>query len=473
MLSYFCRLSSYAITSLNPILSVQTDDSKTSQWLRTIQQHVTPTTLLLTLAVVALTAALATRIQLQPNNAAAALAIGQMEKALPTKPESRWDFPLNELRIEEYVLKRGDALGSVLQQKGLTPLQVAAVVESAKGVFNIHSLRIGKSLHFLYRQKGEDGKPMYLVHEPSPYEYVVFHLHDQPCVEVVKRPVTVQTCTSAGEVKSNLWQALMESGLNDNLADAMIDALSASVDFYRQKVGDRFRVLYERDFVEGKPVGTGKILVAVYERDAKSYYAFRFERENGKAEYYDYDGRPARKAFLKAPVKYSRISSRFSLSRLHPILGYHRPHFGTDYAAPHGTPIIAVGDGIVTEATQRGGNGKYVRIRHDKTYETQYLHMSGFAAGIRPGARVVQGQVIGYVGATGLATGPHVCFRFWKNGQQVDHLRLNLPQPEPISGPLLEAFQQERDRLLEQINTTPLESRDRTSSKPAVNNTAP
>ncbi len=455
MPSYFCRVSFTHSSSLNPILSVQTDDSKTAQWLRIICQAITPTTLILALAAFGLAANLATRVSLQPSSAAAALAVSKMAYASAAPTESRWDFPSDQLRVEERLLKRGDALGVILQQKGFTPQEIAAVVESARAVFGIQSLRIGKSLHFLHRQKGRDARPMYMVYEPSPYEYVVFHLHDQPCVEVVKRPVTVETCTSVGEIKSNFWQALMESGLNDHLADAMIDVLSASVDFYRQKVGDRFKVLYERDVVEGQPVGSGKILAAVYERDGKPYYAFRFQREDGKIEYYDYDGRPARKAFLKAPVKYSRISSRFSMNRLHPILGYNRPHFGTDYAAPHGTPIIAVGDGIVTEATQRGGNGKYVRIRHDKVYETQYLHMSGFAPGIRPGARVVQGQTIGYVGSTGLATGPHVCFRFWKNNQQVDHLRLNLPQPEPISGPLLEAFKAERDRLLERLGAIP------------------
>ncbi|MCS6929934.1 MAG: peptidoglycan DD-metalloendopeptidase family protein [Saprospiraceae bacterium] len=365
--------------------------------------------------------------------------------------KGRWNFPLRQLRLEEYSLKRGDALATILQQKGFSPQEISLIVESARGVFSMHSLRTGKPLYLIYRKRRDNGKPLYAVYEPSPYEYIVFHLYDQPCVEVIKRDIKVETRVAAGEVQSNLWHALVESGLKDDLADAMIDALAVSVDFYRQKIGDRFKVLYEQDMVEGQPVGSGKILVAVYEREGKSYYAFRFSPSEGKTEYYDYDGRPARKAFLKAPVKYSRISSRFSMNRLHPILGYRRPHFGTDYAAPYGTPILAVADGVVTEATQRGGNGKYVRIRHDKVYETQYLHMSSFARGIRPGVRVVQGQVIGYVGATGLATGPHVCFRFWKNGQQVDHLRLNLPQPEPISGQLWEAFKARRDSLLEQL----------------------
>ncbi len=386
------------------------------------------------------------------ETSAAAVALGEVTSSAEACAEYRWDFPLHQFEMEEHTLRRGDALGVLLQQRGLNAREVAALVESAKGIFDISSLRMGKSLYLLRPKKGGQNRPWFMVYEPSPYEYYVFHLHDQPCVEMVKRPVVVETRTAAGEIKTSLWQALIQSGMNDNLADAMIDALAASVDFYRQKVGDRFKVLYEQDYVEGQAVGSGKLLAALYERDGKTYYAFRFCREDGKPEYYDYDGRPARKAFLKAPVKYSRISSRFSMNRLHPILGYKRPHFGTDYAAPHGTPIIAVADGIVTEATQKGGNGKYVRIRHDKVYETQYLHMSGFASGIRPGARVSQGQVIGYVGATGLATGPHVCFRFWKNGQQVDHLRLNLPQPEPITGALLEAFKQERDRLLERLN---------------------
>ncbi len=432
---------------------VQADESKVSEqpnkW-RHLFQHPLLLADVMVIGSIVIAATISRLASEKPHTASVS------ETTLSEEPVSyRWNFPISQFRIEEHLLQRGDALGAILLQKGLSPQEATAVVESCRGVFPLTSLRMGKCLYFLCRQKGGDAKPWFMVYEPSPYGYVVFQLRDVPCVETVSRPIKIETRTAAGTVKTNLWQALTDSGLNDNLADALIDALAASVDFYRQKVGDRFRVLYEQDVVEGQPVGSGRILAAVYERDQKAHYTFRFNKEDGKVEYYDYEGRPARKAFLKAPVKYSRISSRFSRSRLHPILGYHRPHFGTDYAAPYGTPIIAVADGVVVEATQRGGNGKYVRIRHDKVYETQYLHMSGFAAGIRPGARVVQGQTIGYVGSTGLATGPHVCFRFWKNGQQVDHLRLNLPQPEPISGPLLDAFKVERDRLLERLQAIP------------------
>ena len=210
-----------------------------------------------------------------------------------------------------------------------------------------------------------------MVYEPSPYEFVLFQLEEPYKVEVIKRDVVTEVKASSGVLETNFWQALTDNGLSDELADGMIDVLASSVDFYRQKVGDRFKVVYEQHYVEGEPVGTGKIIAAVYQRDEKESFAFRFEKEDGKTEYYDYDGRPARKAFLKAPVKYSRISSRYSRSRLHPILKYRRPHFGTDYAAPYGTPIIAVAEGVVTEAGRRGGNGNYVKIRHAGSYETQ------------------------------------------------------------------------------------------------------
>jgi murein DD-endopeptidase MepM/ murein hydrolase activator NlpD len=232
----------------------------------------------------------------------------------------------------------------------------------------------------------------------------------------------------------------------------MIDVLAHYVDFYHQKQGDKFKIVYEKHLVEGKEVGTGKILAALYEREGKQFYAFNYETQGESCKYFDIEGRPAKKAFLKSPVKFSRISSRYSLNRLHPILGYSRPHFGTDYAAAHGTPILAIADGTILEATRRGGNGNFVKMRHDGTYESQYLHMSHFAKGIKPGVRVTQGQTIGFVGSTGLATGPHCCFRFWKNGKQVDHTRLDLPTALPMKGAALEAFNVERDRFLQMLN---------------------
>lgn len=370
----------------------------------------------------------------------------------------RWGFATDEFHLFDLELKSGDVLGEILMKQGLTYPQVNTIVENCKGTFNITSMRMGRKLNFLSFVQGQS--PDYMVYEPSPYEYVLFQLKEPFQINLVKRDVKTVIASASGVLETNFWQALMDNGLSDELADGMIDVLSTSVDFYHQKQGDRFKVVYEQHYVEGEPVGTGKIIAAVYERDGKEYYAFNFEKEGEKTTYFDFDGRPARKAFLKSPLKYSRISSRYNLHRLHPILGYHKAHLGTDYAAPKGTPIMAVAEGTVLEATRRGGNGNFVKIRHDGTYQTQYLHMSGFAKGIRPGARVAQGQTIGYVGSTGLATGPHVCFRFWKNGREVDHLRLNLPQPEPIKGAVLEEFKVVRDQLIRQLNAVPYRTHD-------------
>lgn len=392
----------------------------------------------------------------QTESATPAAAIAVLPSAFSTPLEAqnlRWGFFLDEYTLSQRELQRGDVFGKILMEQGLSYPQVNKLVENCKDKFKINGLRVGKTLHLLARQPNE--APEMMIYEPSPYEYTVFQLKEPYEVTVVKRDVRTEIVAASGVLETSFWQALTDNGLSDELADGMVDVLASSVDFYHQKQGDRFKVVFEQHYVQGQAVGTGKIIAAVYERDGKESYAFHFKKEGQKTDYFDYDGRPARKAFLKAPVKFSRISSRYNLNRLHPVLGYHKAHLGTDYAAPYGTPIIAVAEGKVVEATRRGGNGNFVRIRHDGAYETQYLHMSGFARGIRPGTRVAQGQTIGYVGSTGLATGPHVCFRFWKNGRQVDHLRLNLPQPQPITGEVFEEYKIVRDDLLKLLNGVP------------------
>jgi murein DD-endopeptidase MepM/ murein hydrolase activator NlpD len=442
-------------------------DSKSEPWLRRTKQFFAKRTSLIA-AGAALTAGIfaATLTYLETNRTKASAAVQTIAikpNALPLETQNlRWGFFMDEYTLSEKQLQRGDVLGAILmEQAGLSYPQVNKLVESCKDKFKINSLRVGSSLRFLSRQAGQ--APEKMIYEPSPYQYTVFNLKAPYEVEVIKRDVQTEIVAASGVLETSFWQALTDNGLSDELADGMIDVLASSVDFYHQKQGDRFKVVFEQHYIQGQAVGTGKIIAAVYAREGKESYAFHFQKEGQKTDYYDFEGRPARKAFLKAPVKVSRISSRFNMNRLHPILGYHKAHLGTDYAAPHGTPIIAVAEGTILEATRRGGNGNFVRIRHDGAYETQYLHMSGFARGIRPGTRVAQGQTIGYVGSTGLATGPHVCFRFWKNGRQVDHLRLNLPQPLPITGQLFEEYKIVRDDLVKLLNSVPYHTHEELS----------
>lgn len=389
--------------------------------------------------------------------------------AYPEVPEVlRWGLPLSHYQLTETELQRGDVLGEILMKQGITYPQVAKLVGNCRGKFNVSSMRVGKKLRFLADR--QTGTAAFMVYEPSPYEYAVFQLTEPFETTVTKREVETRQIAASGVLESSFWQALTDNGLDDELADGMIDVLASSVDFYHQKQGDRFKVVFEQHYVEGKPVGTGSILAALYERADKQYYAFHYDKPSERTKYFDFEGRPARKAFLKSPVKFSRISSRYSQNRLHPILGYNRPHFGTDYAAPYGTPIMSVAEGTVLEAARRGGNGNFVKIRHDGTYQTQYLHMSSFAKGIRPGAHVGQGQIIGYVGATGLATGPHCCFRFWKSNKEVDHLRLDLPSPDPMKGADFQAFVQVRCQMMQLLDGVVYRSHEELSgeSKPIL-----
>ncbi|MEZ4984303.1 MAG: peptidoglycan DD-metalloendopeptidase family protein [Saprospiraceae bacterium] len=283
-------------------------------------------------------------------------------------------------------------------------------------MFNLLSLRAGNPLIFLAKDSTQAVD--YMVYEPSVYEYIVFDFKKQT-VEKVEREVSSSVETASGIIEGSLWTAMVDRGYSYELTAKMEDALQWSVDFHHLQKEDEFRLVYEQKFVEGKPVSVGNVLAAEYTSGDTTFYSIFFDHGASSAEtgYYDLEGKPMNAGFLRAPVKYARISSYYSLNRLHPVLKYNRPHYGTDYAAPYGTPIIAVGNGVVTHAERKGGNGNYVKIRHNETYETQYLHMQKFGKESAPGSAFAR-QVIGYVGSTGLATEPHVCFRFWKNGNR-------------------------------------------------------
>jgi murein DD-endopeptidase MepM/ murein hydrolase activator NlpD len=261
--------------------------------------------------------------------------------------------------------------------------------------------------------------------------------------QVERAPIEydVRTERVSGVITSNLYAAVDAAGESPELAVRLAEIFAWDIDFIRDiREGDTFTVLAEKRSRDGQPAGYGRILAAMFINQGQVYKGFLFETAEGQAHFYDENGRSMRKAFLKTPLDFARITSGFSRKRFHPVLGVNRPHLGTDYAAPTGTPIKSVGDGVITVLTRNNASGNYITIRHNNSYETSYLHMSRFASGLKRGSRVRQGQVIGYVGQTGWATGPHVCFRMKKNGQHINPVKLKTPPAEGVPQDRREAF---------------------------------
>ncbi len=364
---------------------------------------------------------------------------------------SRLLYGFHDQGLDYYVgtIEKNEVLSELLGRFGVPFDRVFDIANKAKDIFPVESIRTGKSYAIVSTDTCFN--PDVFVYEPNDFELIHYDLRDSGHVEVIRRDVDTVVQTGAGIIEGSLWVAMQNQGISPELIDRMEDALAWTVDFYHIQKGDRFKLIYESYFIDGKRAGTGKLLAAEYQSGEDKVYSFLFKSPIYDG-FYDEQGRPMKKSFLKSPVRYGRISSRYNLRRRHPVRNRVMPHLGTDYAAPRGTPIMAVADGVVTIARFKRNNGNYVKIRHDKNYETQYLHMMKFAKGIKPGKRVKQGETIGYVGKTGLATGYHVCFRFWKNGRQVNHLREKFPKPEPMAATELPAFYALRDSMMQQLD---------------------
>ncbi len=384
-------------------------------------------------------------LQLQSRSKDQGSSAGYNSSMVSFMPRYEYGCRIDTFAVTTEKIEKGEGLGNILEKNGITNIQ--QICDNIKHVFDIRKIRTGKEYTVL--QSPSEKSPDYLIYETDKSKYLKIDLKNATSTLVTK-PSTEEIVVAEGEVKSTLWESMTANQLDYELAAKMEEALKCAVDFHHTQKGDKFKLVFEQQLIEGKKAGVGQLLGAYFKQGDKENYAVYFETDK-KQGFYDLEGRPMKKGFLKAPLKFANITSSYSKARLHPILNYVRPHFGTDYAAPRGTPILAVADGTVEAAEFAGGNGNHVKLRHDSKYGSQYLHMSKFAKGIRRGARVQQGQVIGYVGSTGLATGPHVCFRFWKNGKQVNHLREVLPRPQPMDKGDLAKFFPHRDAILAQL----------------------
>jgi murein DD-endopeptidase MepM/ murein hydrolase activator NlpD len=308
------------------------------------------------------------------------------------------------------------------------------------------------------KENDTDAAARYFVYEQDAVNYVVYNLADIN-VYLGNKTVDKTIKESSGVIEGSLCRTFSRLGLDYEMVEKLAGLYAWTIDFHHLQKGDRFKIIYEQEEVDGTPIGLGKILAADFTHRDEAYLAFYFE-QNGRGGYYDEKGNGMQKAFLKAPLKYTRITSRPSRKRLHPILKVRRPHLGTDYAAPIGTPVYAVGDGVVTQAAYNRARGKYLTVRHSGVYTTEYLHLSGFKKGIGRNTRVHRGQVIGYVGKTGLATGPHLEFRFWKNGKVFDYLSDHLPSDKGLDKKFIPEFKKQTARLMTRLNAIQICSPD-------------
>ena len=364
------------------------------------------------------------------------------------EPSYEYNILVDSFNVIKGSVKRGQTMGEILYLNHIDHFEINKIVEKSKGIFDVRRVNTGKKYTVICATDSTK-KAQYFIYEIDATNYVVFDLRGEIDVYKGKKPVTIKLKTASGIIKSSLWLTMEEQKLSPKLTAELSTIYAWTIDFFKIQKNDGFRVYYEDKYIDGQYIGIGRLLAAEFTHKGQDFYSFYYRENENFGDYYDEKGKTLRKAFLMAPVDYKRISSRYSKRRKHPVTGRWKGHFGTDYAAERGTPIWSTANGTIIAATYTKNNGNYVKVRHNGTYTTQYLHMSKIKPGIRKGVFVKQGDIIGYVGSTGLATGPHVCYRFWKNDKQVDPFKQKLPPGDPIKKENREAYMLAKDSLMQ------------------------
>jgi len=380
----------------------------------------------------------------------------QTQAPIPEKPptltKQHFEYGINckDLILIKDTVQPHENLSDILSKYNVPNAVIHAVAFSSRPVFDVRKIKAGNPFCIIgYNDPTQ--KVCYFVYEINPVDYVVFKLEDPTTISLGKKPVLIEIETVSESIESSLWETLTEKEIHPELAVKLSEIYAWTIDFYHLQKGDSFQAIFEKKFIKEKLIGIGRIKAARFCHKGKFFYAFYFEQD-GHGSYFDEHADSLEKAFLKAPIKFSRITSGYSKRRFHPVLKKYKAHFGIDYAAKTGTPIMSTGDGVVVKTGFDSKNGRYVKIKHNGIYTTQYLHMSRIARKIKPRVKVEQGDIIGYVGSTGLATGPHLCYRFWKNGRQVDPFKEDIPSIEPVKKENLQQFNQQMAELNQQLS---------------------
>ena len=371
----------------------------------------------------------------------------------------QFGYILNNYHVVKDTVNSGDSFGTILEKNNLFYPQIYNIVQKAKQVYDVRKINIGKPYTILF-SKDSLRSPELFIYQPNPIEYVLVSLNDSLWAEKKAKAVKLVEFEAEGTITSSLSETMEEKNLSPLLSNELSEIYAWTIDFFRLEKGDSFKIIYTGKYVDDSIyVGLNRIHSAYFEHRQKPFYAIEFETDpkRGIFEYFDEKGKNLRRAFLRSPVQFSRISSRYNLRRKIAYYGRVRPHLGTDFAAPVGTEIRATASGTVVKSGYTRGNGNYVTIKHNATYSTQYLHMK--KRGVKRGQFVRQGDYIGTVGMTGNTSGPHVCYRFWKNGRQVDPLRTKLPEAKPISQNLKDKYltymkpvKQQLDSIVTNVN---------------------
>ena len=358
-------------------------------------------------------------------------------------------FVPDSLDMRSGEVKNGQFFSTLLGGLGLSQQETYNLTEATKEVFDVKTLRVGKQ----YRAYYKDSVLKYLVYDRDKASSIVFDCTAPYAAWVYEKPVTVEQRYADVTISSSLWVDMRAAGVSPLLIVSLSDIYAWTVDFFALQKGDRFRVLYEERMCDGEVIAVDTVRYAVFSHGGDDFPMVMFDQKDGGNMWWNEKGESMRKAFLKAPLNYSRISSGFSYARKHPVTRKVQPHTGVDYAAPAGTPVMTIGDGVVTSVKYEGAGGNTVRIRHNSVYSTAYLHLSKYAKGLKAGQRVRQGEVIGYVGSTGRSTGPHLDFRVWKNGTPINPLKMESPPAEPIKDSNKEAFAETSAKYKAQIDS--------------------